>query len=159
MALSPFTIRPPRGLARWVEAVTGRLTNAYGPALALTLAALTAGCATNEPLGGPLSLEVSAPTPRAALSRIAAGAARCWTKGRIADYAVIPELDTAAGNPRILLIEKGKSGALPSLVIEGDSDPTRLRSFGPLATDRLANRINADIIRWSTGASGCGGRA
>ena len=139
--------------------MASRLTKRYLAAGALTFGASLAGCATDEPLGGPLAVEVAAPTPRAALSRIASNAARCWTSGEIADYAVIPELDTTAGKPRILLIEKGKSGSLPALVIEGDGSPTRLRSFGPLATDGLSNRINADIIRWSTGGSGCGGRA
>lgn len=145
--------------ARSVEAVARRLTKAYGGALALTCGLLAAGCATDEPLGGPLAIEVAAPTPNAALGRIASEAARCWTSGEIADYAVIPELDTTAGRPRILLIEKGQPGALPALVIEGTSSPTRLRSFGPLASDGISSRVNADIIRWSTGGTGCGGRA
>ena len=128
----------------------------FGTLLALTVATVLAGCATSEPVGGPLTVEVAAPTPRAALTRIAASAAQCWTRGAVASYAVIPELDTTAGNPRILLIEKGKPGSLPALVIEGTAGPTRLRSFGPLAGTALSGRINADVIRWSTGGTGCG---
>ena len=133
----------------------------HRPALigGLFLATLLAGCATDEPIGGPLVAEVSASTPQAALQRIASGAARCWKSGEIGRYAVIPELDTNAGTPRILLLEKGREGALPSLVIEARGGPTRLRSFGPLATSKLSGRINSDIIRWSTGNASCGGRA
>ena len=117
--------------------------------------ALLAACATDEPLGGPLRIEVAAPTPRAALQRIAEGASRCWTGGEIARYDVVPELDTTAGQPRILLIENNNSDGLPALVIESRPDPVRLTSFGPLATGGLSGRINADIIRWSTGGRAC----
>ena len=146
-------------MPRRVKAVRRGLTKSYARFGVLTVASLLAACATSEPLGGPLVAEVAAPTPRAALQRIASGAARCWTGGDLARYAVIPELDTSAGTPRILLIEKGKRGALPSLVIEAQASPTRLRSYGPLAATGLSQRINADVIRWSTGQAGCGGRA
>ena len=127
--------------------------------IALTLASLGLGCATAEPDGGPLLAEVAADTPRLALQRIARNAARCWKGGEIGRYAVIPELDTQAGKPRILLLEKGNSSALPALVIEGEGAPTRLRTFGALSSSKLSARINGDIIRWSTGSDACGGRA
>lgn len=136
--------------------LTKSFTRTFTTALALAATFAAAGCATDEPLGGPLVAEVAAPTPRAALQRIAAGAARCWTDGALADYAVVPELDTTAGRPRILLIEKGEPGSLPALVIEARPDPVRLTSFGPLAQSPTSNRVNADIIRWSTGGSSCG---
>ena len=142
-----------------IKAGRGALTKPYLRRSALTLSVLLAACTTSEPLGGPLVAEVAAPTPTAALQRIARNAARCWTGGEIGGYAVIPELDTQAGKPRILLIEKGKPRSLPALVIEGQASPTRLRSFGPLASAPLSNRINSDIIRWSTGNDSCGGRA
>ena len=123
------------------------------------MSALASACVTDEPVGGPLVAEVAAPTPTAALQRIATNASRCWTGGAIGRYAVIPELDTQAGKPRILLIEKGNRSGLPALVIESEGNPTKLRSFGPLTRTPLSNRINSDIIRWSTGGSGCGGRA
>ena len=110
-------------------------------------------------MGGPLTIEVAAPTPRAALQRIAAGADKCWRRGEIARYTVIPELDTGAGTQRLLVVEKGEGRGLPQLVIEGTGDPTKLRSFGPLAASELSNRINADVIRWSTGGLSCTGRA
>ena len=118
-----------------------------------------AGCVSSEPLGGPLTIEVAAPTPRAALQQIASGAARCWTSGDIARYTVIPELDTGAGTPRLLVVERGQGRGLPQLVIEGAASPTRLRSYGPLASTSLSNRINDDVIRWSTGQTSCGARA
>ena len=159
MISTPFGLTRRRRVPRGVKAVGRVLTKSYFCIGALTVASSLAACATSEPLGGPLVAEVAAPTPRAALQRIASGAARCWTGGEIGRYAVIPELDTSAGTPRILLIEKGKTGALPSLVIEAQASPTRLRSFGPLAATELSGRINADVIRWSTGQAGCGGRA
>ena len=102
---------------------------------------------------------MAAPTPRGALQRIASNAARCWQGGEIGRYTIIPELDTGAGTPRLLVVERGRGRGLPQLVIEGTAGPTQLRSYGPLATSPLSNRINADIIRWSTGSSSCTGRA
>ena len=110
-------------------------------------------------MGGPLTIEVAAPTPRAALQRIAEGAAKCWRGGEIGRYTVIPELDTGAGTPRLLVVERGQGRGLPQLVIEGRGGPTTLRSYGPLASSALSNRINSDVIRWSTGALSCSGRA
>ena len=69
---------------------------------------------------------------------------------------MIPELDTEAGRPRILVIERKDANALPALVIESSASPTSLRTFGPLSRDALSARINSDIIRWSTGNEGCG---
>ena len=161
---SPFIFEAPRRASERVEAATAWLTKrcqALGrSASAAVLGALTlTACATSEPVGGPLTIEVAAPTPRAALQRIASGASKCWTSGEIANYAVIPELDTSAGTPRLLVFKKGAGGGLPELVIEGSSGPTKLRSYGPLASERLSNRINADIIRWSVGVLDCRGRA
>ena len=135
------------------------LTKSYLRPIALTIPLLAAACTTDEPLGGPLVAEVAAPTPTAALQRIARNASRCWSDGEIARYAVIPELDTQAGKPRILLIEKGKANGLPALVIEGEANPTRLRTYGPLTRTNVSNRVNDDIFRSSTGVSGCKGSA
>ena len=161
--LRTFTTPSNRSSPRWarlsVKAGLGVLTKSYFRRSALILPIALAACTTAEPLGGPLVAEVAAPTPTAALQRIARNAARCWKDGEIGRYAVIPELDTQAGKPRILLIEKGKPRSLPALVIEGEGGPTRLRSFGPLASAPLSNRINADVIRWSTGNDACGDRA
>lgn len=127
--------------------------------LALTgcgILATACSTATDEPLGGPLIAEVAASTPREALQGIAQGAARCWNEGALERYATIPELDTEAGRPRILLIERDGSSTLPALVIEAGASPTSLRTFGPLSRGPLSGRINSDIIRWSTGGRGCG---
>lgn len=132
------------------------LTRGFTAGIALTSCViLTTACTTREPLGGPLVAEVSAPTPVDALQAIADGASRCWNRGELGNYATIPELDTQVGRKRILLVEKGGETALPALVIEADGSPTQLRTFGPLSGQPLSNRINADIIRWSTGGSGC----
>ena len=132
------------------------LTISFAGRAALTSCAIFAtACVTDEPVGGPLVAEVAAPTAVSALQAVARGASRCWTDGDLAAYSAIPELDTTAGKPRILLVEKGRGGGLPALVIEGEGDPTRIRTYGPLSRSPVSNRINADIIRWSTGGRGC----
>ena len=132
------------------------LTGAFRPASALTICGLVAtGCVSDERLGGPLAIEVAAPTPQAALQAIASGASRCWGSGAMDGYAAIPELDTEVGTPRILIVEKGGGGGLPSMVVEARPEPTRIRTYGPLTATALSDRINADIIRWSTGRGGC----
>lgn len=134
-----------------------RLTRPFIAASALTICGILAtGCVSDEPLGGPLVAEVASPTPQAALQAIASGASRCWSSGDLGAYSAIPELDTQAGRPRILIVEKGRrAGTLPALVIEAEADPTRIRTYGPLSATQSSARINADIIRWSTGGRGC----
>ncbi|WP_306118003.1 MULTISPECIES: hypothetical protein [unclassified Roseitalea] len=125
---------------------------------ALSLAGL-AGCQTFEPPGGPLEAQVDADTALVALQRINERALECWVRSgdrRFAPYALVPELDTAAGAPRILVVARGEPQALPELVITATGDPVRLTTFGPLAGRGLSGRINRDILAWSAGRQGCG---
>lgn len=90
------------------------------------------------------------------LQGINAEAQRCWRGERsFSAYRVIPELDTRAGRPRILLVRANAPQGLPRLVIEAHGTPARLESYGPLAGEDLAERIHADLRRWAAGDKGC----
>ncbi|MCR4266275.1 hypothetical protein [Nitratireductor sp. ZSWI3] len=120
------------------------------------LLALTA--CQSEPMGGPLSLEVDASSPVAALQRVNAAGARCWIRSgdrRFHGLHMIPELDTAVGRPRLLIMRTDKRQGLPLLVIEASGPPTRIVTYGPLAASATGARVNADIMRWSGGRDGC----
>lgn len=91
----------------------------------------------------------------ATLQRVNANAYECWLGSKdksFKAYGIVPELDTT-GNPRILVIPKGKPQALPQLVITASA--RSIQTFGPLAASPLASRINADVSRWAAGGAGC----
>ena len=68
------------------------------------------------------------------------------------DYGIVPELDTTS-IPRLLVIPRGKPQSLPQAVIVASANGAVF--YGPLSTSPLAGRINNDISRWATGATGC----
>lgn len=126
---------------------------AAGLGLALALSA----CQT-EPMGGPLKLEVEARSPTAALQTISEHGRKCWIAAdgqRLRGLSMVPELDTTAGTPRILIVRSGKSEGLPALVIEAAGDPVTVETYGPLAASAAGARINRDIMRWSAEQSAC----
>ena len=132
-----------------------KLTSVF--ALALACFCLSA-CQSDEPAGGALTATVDSRSAVSALQRINAQALTCWIKSGDKDfkpYALVPELDTTAGTPRILVVERGKAQGLPKLVITASGSPARLSTFGPLTGDVLAGRINSDILAWSAGRKGC----
>lgn len=130
---------------------SSRLLPAY-----LALMALSA--CQSGPAGQPLNLKVAAASPVSALQTINEAAVKCWHKSgdrAFRDLRTIPELDTSAGNPRLLVVQAGKAQGLPSLVIEASGDPVTISTYGPLATTVTGGRINRDIERWSTGPADC----
>jgi hypothetical protein len=104
---------------------------------------LLAGCQTAKP-----PPPAGRPDNRAAVRLLQAindEARRCWRGDRAFQaHRITPELDTHYGKPRILL------------VIEAEGTPARLNTYGPLAGGELADRIGADLARWSRGGTGCG---
>lgn len=125
--------------------------------LAAGLSASLAAC-QSEPVGGPLSIEVAAASPVSILQIINDAGQRCWMRSndkRFRDYRLVPELDTVAGTPRILLVDRKATTGRPKLVIESDGSPVQVNTYGPLVRTKLGNRINSDIIRWSTGNTRC----
>lgn len=87
------------------------------------------------------------------LQRVNAQANACWLKDRdFAAYGIVPELDTTS-TPRLLIIPRGKPQSLPQAVIVAAAGGAQF--YGPLSTSPLAGRIDSDISRWATGATGC----
>jgi hypothetical protein len=116
------------------------------------LAALSACQSTGSKTGGENSAAVTL------LQHVNENAQTCWIKSKDKDfngYAVIPELDTQAGRPRILVVDKKASGGLPKLVIEADGKPVKANAYGPLLSAPAGGRISTDLKRWTGGASGC----
>jgi hypothetical protein len=114
-----------------------------------------AGCQTKKP-------EKTAKRDNAAaialLQKVNSGAQACWVKSKdkaFRNYRVIPELDTRAGKPRILIVEAKKAQGLPKMVIEADGTPAKLSTYGPLSNEPISARINEDVARWRTGSTAC----
>ncbi|WP_292895177.1 hypothetical protein [Nitratireductor sp.] len=123
----------------------------------MTALLLLSACQT-EPMGGALNLEVDASTPVAALQKINSNGAKCWMRSgdrRFRNLHMIPELDTRVGRPRLLIMRSKNQQGLPLLVIEASGSPTTISTYGPLASTQTGARINADIMRWSGGTTGC----
>lgn len=117
-----------------------------------------AACQTGERPGGPLSAQISADTGVAALQTINERGLTCWIRSRDPAFrrlALVPELDTRSGDPRILVVRRGDAQGLPQLVITASGDPVRLTTFGPLVNAGVSRRINNDILAWTGGRTGC----
>ena len=126
-------------------------------ALLVPAALALASCQSN-----PVAVRQPAPVSNSAaialLQTVNAEAQACWMKSKDAGfraYRVIPELDTRVGKPRILLVSAKAAQGLPQLVIEAEGKPARLTTYGPLTSDPVSARINGDILRWTSGKTGC----
>jgi len=127
----------------------------------VSLSALFAlsGCLSGgEPVAGPLSGEFEGNSAVGVLQNINKRALTCWIKSGDKDFegfALVPELDTRSGRPRILIVKNGQAQGLPQMVIEASGNPVKINTYGPLTQQRLSGRINSDIIAWNTGRTGC----
>jgi len=124
------------------------------------VALLVSACAGQwEPPGGPLSAEVQGKSAIRALQRVNERAYACWIRSGdkgFAAYALVPELDSRANDPRILIVEKGEARGLPVLVISASgAEPVRITTFGSLTDKAVSTRINADVLAWSAGRTSC----
>ncbi|MCC0029147.1 MAG: hypothetical protein H6891_02280 [Brucellaceae bacterium] len=75
---------------------------------------LAAGCQSERP-GGAMQIEVAAAAVPV-LQQVNERAHQCWIRSgdrAFRGLAVIPELDTRTGNPRILIVERLKAQGLP----------------------------------------------
>ncbi len=125
---------------------------------AMAGAVALAGCQTFEPAGGPLRAQTDAPDAVAALQRVNERALECWIWSddrAFRTLAIIPELDTRAGDPRILIVDRNGGETRPKLVITASGDPVEITTFGPLSEQRLSGRINRDVLAWSAGRTTC----
>lgn len=129
----------------------------FAAIILVSVLVVTSGCQTEKK-------ETSVPAKRdnsaaiAALQTINTNAQACWMKSKDKEfrkYKVIPELDTRAGKPRILVVSSKSTQGLPQYVIEADGTPARLSTYGPLSGEALGSRIDADVSRWQSGGKGC----
>lgn len=135
---------------RWAHYLTEHPVT-YAVALEVLLAFLS-GCQTSQTGMNDNSAAI------ALLQRVNANAHTCWVRSGDKDfrgYSLIPELDTRAGKPRILIVETKASQGLPKLVIEADGSPPKVTAYGPLAQGPLSTRIKTDVDRWTAGGSSC----
>lgn len=118
-----------------------------------------AGCmAGGEPIAGPLNGEFEGSSAVSVLQNINNRALSCWVKSgdkEFEGFALVPELDTRSGRPRILIVKSGQAQGLPQLVIEASGKPVKISTYGPLTEQRISGRINRDIIAWNTGRTSC----
>lgn len=119
--------------------------------------AMLAAC-VGERIGGPLVVEADASNATALLSNVNEKAQKCWFKSgdrAFRDLAVIPELDTRVGSPRLLVVERGKATGLPRMVIQAEGNPVKITTYGPLTGTPVSARINDDVLAWSAGRDRC----
>ena len=92
------------------------------------------------------------------MERLTLNANRCWFKSKdpaFARYSLAPELSSFSGKPRFLLVPKGQPEARPLLVVEGLRGSARIDTYGPLTSEPLGGRVEADLGRWTAGDNGC----
>lgn len=112
---------------------------------------LLAACQSTDP-----SQQVPATKEAQALARKTGETiGRCWfadSETAFAGYIYSPEPN--AVRPRVLIVPKEQPAERPVLVIEA-SGATSLVSYGPLLDTPVAERIRADLDRWSKGGESC----
>ncbi|MEP9371391.1 hypothetical protein [Mesorhizobium sp. KR1-2] len=97
-----------------------------------------------------------------AMEQVAIAAHRCWFASKdpaFKPYRMANELNAFGGTPRFLLVPANNYGGLPLLVVQARGNSGRVEHFGPLTSEPLGARINADLHRWSSGSSDCGSAA
>jgi len=97
-----------------------------------------------------------------AMEQVAIAAHKCWFARKDAafrPYRMANELNAFGGTPRFLLVPAKNYGGLPLLVVQARGNSSRIEHFGPLTSEPLGARINADLHRWSSGNSDCGSAA
>ena len=119
---------------------------------------ILSGCQTSPPKD--FAEFRSSQDPATIASHIADNVRACWFPGgrpAFAEFSYAPELNSYAGRPRILIVEKSHPGGLPKLVIEATQAErgTSVKLFGPLMASAEAPAISRDVQRWAGGSAGC----
>lgn len=128
--------------------------------LPVIVAAALAGCQGGNKAENPSPSGKSASL--LAMEQVAIAAHKCWFASRdpaFRPYRMANELNSFSGQPRFLLVPAKNYGGLPALVVQASGGSSRVETFGPLLSEQLGGRINADIARWSGGDSTCGAAA
>lgn len=93
-----------------------------------------------------------------AMETVATAAHKCWFASKdpaFRPYRFANELNSFTGQPRFLLVPAKDFGGRPLLVVQAKGNSPRVETFGPLLSEPLGARINADIARWSSGDNSC----
>jgi hypothetical protein len=96
------------------------------------------------------------------MEQVAIAAHKCWFASKdpaFKPYRMANELNSYSGKPRFLLVPAKNYEAKPLLVVQAEGSSRSVETFGPLLSDSLGPRISADIGRWASGDSACGGQA
>lgn len=124
-----------------------------GLALSAAVAVLLSGCqAAKAPAPSPN--QAALPT----MERVALNANACWFKSKdpmFAAYRLAPELNSFSGRPRILAVPRNSPESRPALVVQAEGSPAKLDAFGPMMAGASGERIRRDVLKWSSGGSGC----
>ncbi|MBD0416627.1 hypothetical protein [Oryzicola mucosus] len=104
-----------------------------------------------------------APTGKSAalrsMEQVAIAAHKCWFASKdpaFRNYRMANELNSFTGTPRFLVVPAKNYGGLPALVVQARGNSSQVETFGPLLSQSVGSRINADIARWRSGDAGCG---
>lgn len=125
-------------------------------AIALALAGCQSGAKTAPPSSGGKSASLRA------MEQVAIAAHKCWIASKdpaFRQYQMANELNNFGGTPRFLLVPAKQYGGKPLLVVQARGNSSNVEVFGPLTTESLGPRINADVARWQTGDGDCGAKA
>ncbi|MBP0439794.1 hypothetical protein [Tianweitania sediminis] len=128
--------------------------------LALSATAALVACQSDKPAEAPRPASGKSAALRN-MEQVSIAAYRCWFGSKdpaFARYSFANELDSMSGRPRFLLVPKNNYGGRPLLVVQAEGASGRVDSFGPLLAEPLGSRINADLVRWSSGNDTCGAR-
>jgi len=123
----------------------------------LLLAACQAGSKSSESSGGS-----GKSAALRAMEPVAIAAHRCWFASKdpaFKSYRMANELNAFGGTPRFLLVPVRDYGGLPLLVVQARGNSSRIEHFGPLTSQPLGARIEADLARWASGNGSCSSSA
>jgi len=124
-----------------------------GSILLAAAVALLSACQSAKPPARPPN-QAALPT----MERVAVNANTCWFKSgdaMFSAYRLAPELNSFSGRPRILAVPRNSPESRPALVVQAEGNPAKLDAFGPMMAGASGDRIRRDVLKWSSGGSGC----
>jgi hypothetical protein len=126
--------------------------------LAASIAALS-GCQSDKRPANPGGGASGKSASLRVMEQVAISAHKCWFASKdkaFAKYSMANELNNFGGTPRFLLVPRSNYGGRPLLVVQARGHSSEVEVFGPLTSEALGSRINADISRWRGGNPSCG---
>lgn len=98
--------------------------------------------------------------PQALMLRVAKQVQACWFKQpdpALKPYRMASEVNSYAGQPRILIVPRNRPEGLPKLVAlaKREGGRTQFSTFGPLLAEPKGPRLRAALNRWAAGSRQC----